>query len=293
MIYLKTTILLLILGLFLVSCQKDDKHVQLDEPSVLKDSVYSADSVVIQYEKRGSGDKALVFVHCWCCDQIYWSNQVNYFADKYKIITLDLAGHGNSGMNREKWSIEAYAGDVAAVVNKEKLKDIILIGHSMGGMVIIEAAHLLGEKVTALIGVDNYRNFNRTLNKEQIDGFLQNFQDNFPAFTKGYVAQIFSPVADSGLVKRISDDMSSAPSEVGIESMKSIMYFDYRAKLKDLKIPIRGINGDLFPTDMESNKEVTGYFDAVIIPETGHFPHLEKPDEFNQHLLEYLQEFWK
>ena len=51
--------------------------------------------------------------------------------------------------------------------------------------------------------------------------------------------------------------MSSAPPEVGIESMESIMYFDYREKLKDIEIPIRGINGDLFPTDMEGNKEVT------------------------------------
>lgn len=63
--------------------------------------VESSDGVEIAFEAKGSGDIALVFIHGWSCDKSYWRNQINELSKSYKIVTIDLAGHGESGLNRE------------------------------------------------------------------------------------------------------------------------------------------------------------------------------------------------
>ena len=71
--------------------------------------------------------------------------------------TVYLAGHGESALGRKDWSIAAYGGDGAAVVKKLDLTRVILIGHSMGGDVIAEAARQLLGRVAGMIFVDVYK----------------------------------------------------------------------------------------------------------------------------------------
>src|SRR5687768_8178230 len=111
-------------------------------------TVSSFDGVPISYEVYGSGKSpTLVFVHGWSCDRSYWDAQRIPLSKQYQIVTLDLAGHGQSGMGREAWTIASYGEDVAAVVKELDLEDAILIGHSMGGDVIVEAARHLPKRL--------------------------------------------------------------------------------------------------------------------------------------------------
>ena len=104
----------------------------------------SEDGVPIYFQSRGQGDYTLVFVHGWCTDMSYWDAQIPSFRVYYRVVTLDLAGHGRSGRDRAVWSMEAFGQDVAAVVRKLDLNNVILIGHSLGGPVVLEAARLPG-----------------------------------------------------------------------------------------------------------------------------------------------------
>ena len=79
----------------------------------------SGDGVAIHYTVLGEGEPALVFVHGWCCDSGYWKEQVPHFSQQYMVVTVDLGGHGESGMNREEWTVPAFGADVAAVVDKQ------------------------------------------------------------------------------------------------------------------------------------------------------------------------------
>ena len=97
----------------------------------------SFDGIPISYRVHGNGSPALIFIHGWSCDQSYWDKQVPYFARKYKVVKIDLVGHGDSGLGRKNWTIIAFAEDVAAVVNKLDLDQCVLVGHSMGGPVIL------------------------------------------------------------------------------------------------------------------------------------------------------------
>jgi pimeloyl-ACP methyl ester carboxylesterase len=256
------------------------------------DNVLSADSVRVCYEVRGSGERALVFIHCWCCDRTFWEKQVDEFAGEYKIVTIDLAGHGESGAEREVWSMAAYGADVAAVVHKLDLPNVILIGHSMGGTVMIEAARLLGKRVTALIGVDNLQNLERELSEEQIAGYLAHFSADFPTATYEFVKGMFPAYADSELVERVSNGMAAAPEAVALGSFNQLFHYDYRTALSDVRVPIRCINSDEYPTDIEANNRVAASFEVIFMPGVGHFPHLVKPDEFNHLLWQTIEEFW-
>ncbi|MBS3945329.1 MAG: alpha/beta hydrolase [Melioribacter sp.] len=245
------------------------------------EKVKSVDGVEISFDMAGNGDTGLVFVHGWSCDKSYWHNQAEFFSDNYKVVAIDLAGHGNSGMNRKDYTMELFGEDVAAVVNHLKLNKVILIGHSMGGSVILEAAKKLGNKVIGIIGVDTYQSFVDNWTSEQKDGFLKSFQDNFVLTTKGFVRSMFPPNADTMLVNKVVDDMSSAPPEVAVSAMRNLFYYDPVPTLRNLNPPLISINCDMYPVSIEENKKYVKDYEVKFMKGVGHFLMLERPDEFN------------
>src|SRR5205085_6966286 len=98
------------------------------DAKAVKKTVRAADGLSLVCEVRGQGDTALVFLHGWCGDREYWKHQVDAFAADYRVVTLDQAGHGESGKDRKVWSASGLAGDVGAVVKALGLKRVILVG---------------------------------------------------------------------------------------------------------------------------------------------------------------------
>lgn len=140
--------------LLLVLCSLTACEQQTQTPA---SPTISPDGVAIHYQTHGAGTPALVFVHGWSCDQSHWKEQVSYFSQRYKVVTIDLAGHGASGVNRDDWTMAAFGEDVTTVVAELDLDQVILIGHSMGGPVIVEAAQRMPERIIGLVGVDAFQ----------------------------------------------------------------------------------------------------------------------------------------
>ena len=115
---------------------------------------FSFDGVPISYLTRGNGDVALVFIHGGFADKTFWLKQVESFASKYRVVALDLAGHGNSGSNRSHWTLDAFGEDVKAVADELNLERMVLIGNSMGGPVALQVATIMPERVMGIVGVD-------------------------------------------------------------------------------------------------------------------------------------------
>ncbi len=252
--------------------------------------VKSSDGTEIVYTATGSAEPALVFVHGWSCDKSYWKTQVEKFSSEYKVVTIDLAGHGESGTERKDYSVQLFGSDVAAVVNDLKLSKVILIGHSMGGSVILEAAKLLDKKVIGLIGVDTYQSFTDDWSAEQKEKFLEPFTKDFKSTTVEFVKQMFPKGADSVLVKKVADDMSSAPPAVAISAMRNLFFYDSLPTLSKLELPIISINCDMYPLSLEENRKHVKSFSFKHMSGVGHFLALEKPDEFNKLLREAVLE---
>ena len=131
--------------------------------------VPSKDGTPISYEIYGSGEPTLVFVHGWSCDARYWRAQVPHFSRNHRVVTIDLAGHGHSGASRSRYTMRAFGEDVRAVTEATGSAGVILIGHSMGGSVIAEAARLMPDRVVGLIGIDTLENVEYRLTREEFE----------------------------------------------------------------------------------------------------------------------------
>jgi pimeloyl-ACP methyl ester carboxylesterase len=258
-----------------------------------KQTAVSADGIEIAFSVEGEGSPALVFVHGWCFDQSYWRNQVPEFAKEHTVVTVDLGGHGASGLGRKDWTVGAFGGDVAAVVEKLGLDRVILIGHSMGGAVIVETAKLIPDRVIALVGVDTYQDLEREIPDAAVEQFLGAFRSDFEGTSKGFVRQMFPAGADSALVESVTAKVLASPKDVAVNVLGNVLRYKPRGELAELKIPVYAVNGDLYPTNIEAARRQTHSFEVKIVPGCGHFPMLEKPAEFNKLLAETIAEIVK
>ncbi len=278
---------LLSLVLFLPCCEKKDK-AETSGPGLVEKSVPSADGVPIAFSAQGEGSPALVFVHGWSCDKDYWKPQMEHFSKKHRVVAIDLGGHGKSGRGRDAWTIEAFGADVRAVVNDQKLGRMILIGHSMGGPVIVSAAGGLSQDVLALVGADTFQDFVNEWPEEEQQKLRQALHADFKKTADAFVRSMFPKTADPALVDRVAADMSPAPPQVALGAMEDLFGYDIKAALKGLHVPIYCNNADLYPTNFEGNRRYAASFDVALMPGVGHFVMLEDPTRFNQLLEEII-----
>jgi len=249
-----------------------------------KGVVNAPDGVPIHYSTYGAGRPALVFVHGISCDQSYWKEQVGPYSSDFQVVTVDLAGHGESGLGRAEWSMEAYGGDVAAVVEALDLRRVVLIGHSMGGVVILEAARQIPGRVDGMVIVDTFDDFDSWWTTVEIEEVLIPFREDFVGETRAWVRGMFTEESDPDFVEQIETDMSSAPPKIALASLESALAKMYGRErttaLQGLSVPVSVINADNGPTNVESLKRHGA--EVHVIPGTGHFFMLEKPVEFNR-----------
>src|SRR6185295_5117519 len=115
----------------------------------------AVDGAKIHWTSQGSGKQAVILVHGWTCDETSWDFQVPALSRKYRVITLDLPGHGKSDPPKDgKFSMAVFVHAVEAVRAEAKIDKAVLVGHSMGTPVIREYAHLYPQHVTGLVPVD-------------------------------------------------------------------------------------------------------------------------------------------
>jgi len=256
--------------------------------------VLAADGVPIHYTVRGKGDPALVFVHCWSCDSKLWDNQVSVFAKDHRVVTIDLPGHGESGKGRKDWSIGGFGEDVKTVVAKLGLKRVVLIGSSMGGPVALEAARRMPERVVAIVPVDTLHNVEERMPAEQVEAMLKQLRADYKGETAKFMTQyLFAPSTPAAVKDRVLSQAISAPPEIAIRLLEAAIAYDPIPAMREIKVPIRAINADLHPTNLEGNRKSAPQFDAVIMKGVGHYPMLEDPARFNKLLAGVLRDLRK
>jgi pimeloyl-ACP methyl ester carboxylesterase len=254
-------------------------------------TVKAPDGVEVRYEAAGSGEPALVFVHGWSCDRSYWRAQMDHFAASHRVVAVDLGGHGESGLGRKDWTIAGFAGDVRAVVEALGPGKVVLVGHSLGGPVIVEAARLMPERVAALVSVDFFNDVDRRFGAKEREGFLAPMRADFSKATEAFVRQeMFVARSDPKLVDRISRDMAAGPSVVGVSAMDNLLRYDQGAALAAAKVPVRLINADKWPTNLEGARRHNPKVELAVMPAVGHFLMMEAPDEFNRLLARAVAE---
>jgi pimeloyl-ACP methyl ester carboxylesterase len=283
-----------LLGWAMIGCSTSSGRPAEPATSATSGTVPSFDQVPISYELRGGGRTTLVFVHCWACDREFWREQLDVFARDYRVLALDLAGHGSSGANRTVWKIQDLAKDVQAVVEHLKLPRVILIGHSMGGPVALLAAARMPKRVVGVVGVDTLHNAEWRMPPEMVDGYAGEFEKDFGVAMSRAVETMFPWSTNETARTWVLNKAVLAHQQPAIGLIRDFPNLDLREAFAAVKVPVRCINaaprgpGSL-TTEVAINRKYADY-GVVLMSGVGHYPQLERPEEFNEKLRAVLKE---
>jgi len=253
----------------------------------------SSDGVKISFNKQGEGELTLVLIHGWSNNRSIWDAQVSHFSKKYKVITVDLPGFGESGNNRQTWTMASFGEDVATVINKLDLDQVVLVGFSMGAPVIIETANKVPKRVAGLVLVDELHNIEMHYPPEVITFMDSVYMDVVTNPTIDKMKPFFRKNTEASF-ERVLSMINDVPKIGWRESLNDIFRWlneDCIESLTKIQAPIIAINSDQTPTNVESFMKYVPSFKAKIIPDVGHVVFWDAPEEFNRLLEESIQEF--
>ncbi len=249
----------------------------------------------VSYKDLGAGETTLLFVHGSFINMEYWAEQIDYFKDKYRVIAIDLPGHGLSGDNRDSWSIQEYGADLDIFIEKLNLQNIILIGHSMGGNITLEAAINRPSSVIGFVGIDNFKSAGTAMQKEiqeQFTYILEMLKTDFETTSENFARQaLLSPTTEQSIVNRVTDNYKTMNKDIGYSLISDSFTYHARERelLQKLNIKIYLINVNNQPTDEKLlQKHASSGHHIFYIEGSCHFPMIENPTKFNTILNEII-----
>jgi pimeloyl-ACP methyl ester carboxylesterase len=245
------------------------------------------DGLTVHSSDVGAGP-TIVFVHGWTCDSSSWTGQVPAFAEDYRVITLDLPGHGRSESPPDgELSMDLFARAVEAVRVEAGAERIVLVGHSMGAPVIRQYAHLYPQRVAGLVAVDgplDLRSFG-----ELPPGFPPPLTGpEGRAAREDMIRSMFIAETPAALQDKILSMMLAAPEATAVGAMNAML--DPVIRWTDvIEAPALSVYaGTATVPDAATTREFYPNHEATQIAGTGHFLMMEKPAEFNRVLTEFL-----
>lgn len=257
----------------------------------------SSEKTQIAYEIHGDNDRAIVFVHGWLCNRSFWKDQIKHFANDYTVVAIDLRGHGQSSSEIENLSINAFAQDVIAVTASLGLSDVTLVGHSLGGLVVLETARLNAINLQGVVLVDELEGEDLFYSYFYKIGAWLMLKFGYDGVIDSMVEELYRSPATHDLAKEISDAMKETRPEIGINSLFGEgHYFDYinnniSEALEDVSIPIGIFNAGDAPLKHNFYNVNQELLITKSIPNSSHFLMMEQSTEFNEVLESILEEF--
>jgi pimeloyl-ACP methyl ester carboxylesterase len=270
------------------SCKRAPTSTSTSVTAVKSGVATSGDGARIAYDDVGSSDVAVIFVHCWTCNRHEWDHARDALASSHRVVTLDLAGHGDSSKDRASWTMTAFGDDVRAVAEALSLKNVILVGHSMGGPVIVEAARAMKGRVRALVAIDTLSNLEAHPDAAKLQPMLDALSNDFAATSEKLMRERFGKHADPAVIDVVLKDRLAVDPKSATAMATSMFTYDAGPVVGELGLPLREINADNHPTNVEGNKKIVADFDAIILDDVGHWPMREKPKAFEDALAKVL-----
>jgi len=257
----------------------------------------------MHFIRAGQGAPPILFIHGFACSHEDWKFQLDDFSKNHEVIACDLRGHGQTPGRPAECSIEHYGGDVAALVNNLELRDVVLVGHSMGCRVVLEAARLVPKRVSRVVLIDGSRNATGDPDTAERDARAAVEKLGYAAFAERLFRQMFlkpSAEADAIVARALKSSAAFGP-----ELWPRVTRWDagaMDAAFAAVRVPVLAIQSTtrnaqlqraaLKPGDTSPWLDFLKKFPTVrteIIPDTGHFTQLEQPRRVNQLIEEFCR----
>ncbi|HUK36413.1 MAG TPA: alpha/beta hydrolase [Vicinamibacterales bacterium] len=249
----------------------------------------SVDGLTIHSTSAGAGPATIIFVHGWTCDLSSWAAQLPEFSKKYRVIALDLPGHGASDVPKDgKFSMTLFARAVEAVRAEAGADKIVLVGHSMGAPVILQYALLYPTHAAGIVAADgplDMRQFARALNGQKLPSL------SGPEGLKARETMIrgmFTPRTPPALQQQILAMMLRTSEVTATGAMASIFAPDIRPDATTAVPALEILAGTGQAVNVDEARKSLPKFEQTQVNGTGHFVMMENPAEFNRRLADFL-----
>jgi len=261
----------------------------------------------LEFDDQGSGP-AIVFLHGWSLGKEAFAKQRRELSERYRVVIPDMRGHGNSKQFEERDGIDTLAGDIEQLLVELDLAEVTLVGWSMGALVAWQT--VVGPQRGRIRGIVTIDMVPRVLNGDgwqhglragthlyDVDIDLSKMREDWRAFTRTYVPMVFASGKASDR-RELINEMLELVRDNDLESMTNLwhalVHADYVDTVQKLEVPTLITYGALSQIYTE---EAAAWMDEHIprsrrlrFAESGHAPHLEEPQRFNQALADFAGE---
>jgi len=257
------------------------------------------DGAKVHYESYGNGQEAVVFIHGWTCDLTFWRGQAPLY-EKRRALLIDLPGHGQSEAPKVDYTMERFGRAIDAVMRDAGVSKGVLVGHSMGGPVVLTYLRLFPAKTSGLVLVDAFvppppkSAEDEAKSKQQMAPFLAGFEkpDYKETMTK-MITSMFSAKTTPPMREEITSKMTATPQHVVVGAMRGMFSMASVKADEKYDVPVLVI--------MNANPPRPGYEERLrtMFPKlrgyeawdgVGHFLMMEDPARFNTALARFLDQ---
>jgi pimeloyl-ACP methyl ester carboxylesterase len=245
--------------------------------------------VDVDHREDKTTGTSLIFVHGAGSSHLIWALQLREFSREYRTIAIDLSGHGKSEDLKGEPSIEInYTEELAALVHHLNLESFILVGHSMGGGVVM--SYTLKENVLkpkALVLVDTSCDLD--LSKLRLGLLKETIQDRVYFFRE----RLFEHYTETYQLKKLDDDMRLSNPLVMARDLVACSKFNITDRCGEIDIPVFvlvGSNDDIITPSMAAElKNSFPRADIAVVKDADHIPMVEQPEEFNRLFRKFVE----
>jgi pimeloyl-ACP methyl ester carboxylesterase len=247
------------------------------------------DGARIHYVNYGKGREALVLIHGWTSNLEFWRDQIPDLAKRNRVIAIDLPGHGLSDKPQITYSMDLFARAVDAVLRDAHVDRAVLVGHSMGTPIARQFYRKYPEKTLAIVIVDGpLRPFG---DRKMMEGFIAGLRGpNYKDAGGKMLATISGPLLSAADQERIKSSFLNTPQHVVASAMAGMADESIWGRDK-ISIPVLAImvKSDFFGGDIEPfYRSIAPNLDFQTWEGVGHFLMMEKPKQFNDAVIAFL-----
>lgn len=255
-------------------------------PTMNKTGMIKGPAGSIYVDDYGTGDIPVIFLHSFGGSSEHWENQLKHLREHTRAIALDFRAHGKSDPPTDKsYTAESLASDLEAVVDDLELNRFVLVGHSMGGPAAIAYAAAHPDRVAGIVlaGAPG------KTSEEQSKPIIASLEsDQYEKVMDQYMKQLLEG-AKPNVSNVVTEGFKKLSKETSINVIKSLFQYDPIPALKKYKGPVLIISTSRETTQPNTLAKQMPNIPNKTIEGTSHWTQLDKPEEFNKILDDFLK----